>query len=83
MTSVRGFTLETLSLIFGFFFFKDDQSSDTAEVRTAPSEEAETHRQEEKAMDVSVEEALTAQVANEARLHVFNAPIQAHFHTCP
>ncbi|XP_023258514.1 pleckstrin homology domain-containing family G member 3-like isoform X2 [Seriola lalandi dorsalis] len=42
---------------------KDDQNTDTAaEVKTTLSEEAETHRQEEKYVAVAVKEALTTQV---------------------
>ncbi|XP_023258509.1 pleckstrin homology domain-containing family G member 3-like isoform X1 [Seriola lalandi dorsalis] len=44
-------------------FTTDDQNTDTAaEVKTTLSEEAETHRQEEKYVAVAVKEALTTQV---------------------
>ncbi|XP_029316038.1 pleckstrin homology domain-containing family G member 3-like isoform X3 [Cottoperca gobio] len=41
---------------------KDDQIKDTAELKTAQREEVETHRQEEKHVDVAVKETLTTQV---------------------
>ncbi|XP_071354772.1 pleckstrin homology domain-containing family G member 3-like isoform X6 [Trachinotus anak] len=41
---------------------KDDQNGDTAEMKTTLSEEAETHREEEKIVDTAVKEALTTQV---------------------
>ncbi|XP_029316037.1 pleckstrin homology domain-containing family G member 3-like isoform X2 [Cottoperca gobio] len=41
---------------------QDDQIKDTAELKTAQREEVETHRQEEKHVDVAVKETLTTQV---------------------
>ncbi|XP_040916429.1 pleckstrin homology domain-containing family G member 3 isoform X3 [Toxotes jaculatrix] len=41
---------------------KDDQNRDTAELQTTLRKEMETHRQEEKYVDVAVKEALTTQV---------------------
>ncbi|XP_071354770.1 pleckstrin homology domain-containing family G member 3-like isoform X5 [Trachinotus anak] len=43
-------------------FTTDDQNGDTAEMKTTLSEEAETHREEEKIVDTAVKEALTTQV---------------------
>ncbi|XP_040916428.1 pleckstrin homology domain-containing family G member 3 isoform X2 [Toxotes jaculatrix] len=43
-------------------FTTDDQNRDTAELQTTLRKEMETHRQEEKYVDVAVKEALTTQV---------------------
>ncbi|XP_071354773.1 pleckstrin homology domain-containing family G member 3-like isoform X7 [Trachinotus anak] len=43
-------------------WYMDDQNGDTAEMKTTLSEEAETHREEEKIVDTAVKEALTTQV---------------------
>lgn len=64
--------------------FQDDQIRDTAELKTIQREEVETHRQEEKHVDVAVKETLATQVLNKAffvfiykRIHSFPHVSQA------
>ncbi len=46
--------------------FQDDQNRDLTELTATPREEVETHRQEEKYVDVAVKETPTTQVLDKA-----------------